>query len=119
MAISMRSLLQTLLGLALASCALAANAQPALQEPADARFLSFAELYRMTVGGEPALQLPSTAEGMQIKLASAAPAAEASPRPLFSFSSAQLPGSSSRGVLLLSGLALAAWVARRRLAVTL
>ena len=121
----MRFLLTALLCLA---CA------PVLGAPArSADFLSFAELYRVTVGGvsvvefaavppQAAAQLPEQSSGYQIRTASLpsaalpafAPAAAAPGAPAFAFSSAWLP-QPSRWLVLLSGLALAAWVARRRL----
>ncbi len=113
----MKSLLQTLFALALAAAAL--PAQAAAYAAPDAEFLSFAELYRMTGGDEPAASLPvpeGAPAAFQVQLAAAEPAARQERAPAFSFSGAAWPEPSSRGLLLFSGLALAAWVARRRLA---
>ena len=115
-----------LLGLALVCIVLAAASGAAAAEtlPADAAFLSFAELYRLTVGA-PAAPAPHEArEGLlPVSVETPAPPVFAvsgpapRPAPAFSFSVAglALPEPSSRWLLLASGLALAAWVARRRL----
>jgi hypothetical protein len=82
------------------------SAPPAL--PAHPALYSFADIYRLTVGGE---QLPqaSSAEGsIRVAAVQPAPAAE------LQFSIVRMP--EPRGwMLLLAGLALAGWVARRRL----
>src|SRR3954469_4174003 len=127
---------------ALSFVALAAIAAPAVGAPArhgvaparNAEYLSFAELYRMTVGGvsvveftdgpvsEPA-QSPAPFPDYQVRVASAEAttvqsAAAAAPA-RYSFSTPVLPEPTSRWLLLLSGLAVAAWVARRRLGYSL
>jgi hypothetical protein len=114
-------------------------AAPATLQPArNAEFLSFAELYRMTVGGigavefgaapsQPtaaAAQSPAQSPEFQVRVASTepqaaavslVPAAPERASASFSFSTPALPEPASRALLFLSALALAAWVARRRL----
>jgi len=103
------------------ACAVPANAAP----PRSSEYLSFAELYRMTVNGVSVIDLNAPAQqpfaeaatqypDYQVRVASAstAPAATA---PRFLFTSPVLPEPSSRWLLLLSGLAVVLWVARRRL----
>ena len=146
---------QILVSLALAGASGAAAAATAA--PADAAYLSFAELYRLTVSGASAVDFgavapePSASQGASAapkgasaapKGASAAPkGASAAPgeyqvRPVstvgawtlaqapqapvatYSISGASLPAA-PRWLLLASGLALAAWVARRRLGYSL
>ncbi len=111
----MKSLLQMLFALALAAAAL--PAQAAAYAAPDAEFLSFAELYRLTVGEQgPLPAVDSAPAAFQVQLAADEPAARQERQPVFSFSGAAWPEPASRGLLLFSGLALAAWVARRRLA---
>ena len=80
---------------------------PAEPGAADPSLYSFADVYRLTVSG--AAPSPAPAQGGGVRLA-AAPASAAEPR--FSISSAQEP---QPWTLILSGLALAGWVAHRRL----
>jgi hypothetical protein len=91
----------------LAGHALATEPLPA------AELYSFNDLYRVTVGAPapygPA-QLPAAAEQpVRVAVVEAAPA-----EPRFSFSVRQLPAP-ERWLLALAGLALAGWVAHRRL----
>src|SRR5258706_16139037 len=116
---------------ALASFALAASGAGACQAAADPALYSFADVYRLTVSGGAAPEFPSS-----YPVGSAAPSAadyqlravssEAQPsRPQFSVAPAPLPAGyvfsigampePERWLLILSGLAAAAWVARRRL----
>ena len=85
--------------------------QPAL--PAHPSMYSFADLYRLTAGGVPARGWPlldAAVPDAPIRVAAAQPA----PAPEAQFSVVRMP--EPRGwLLLLAGLALAAWVARRRL----
>jgi hypothetical protein len=84
------------------------SAQPAT--PAHPSMYSFADVYRLTVSGERLVGLASAAPDAPVRVAAAqsAPAAE------LQFSVVRLP--EPRGwLLLLAGLALALWVARRRL----
>jgi hypothetical protein len=68
---------------------------------------SFTELYRATVGGPPAAAFPSApAPDAPIRVASVQPTAQ------FSISEAREP---RLALLVLSGVAAAVWVARRRL----
>ena len=111
--------MKTLLAIAFAFCALPVTAGENLRSalPAAAPqpgMYSFADVYRLTVSGAaaenlPALVLNTPALNAPARVASAAPApgAEAA----FSIAGVAEP----RGWLLLSGLALALWVARRRL----
>ena len=98
-----------------------------------AETLSFAELYRITVlgastidsgapvlpYGETAAQYPAQIADYQVRVASASTAAAEPMAPRYSFSKAVLPEPSSPWLLLVSGLALALWVARRRLGYSL
>jgi hypothetical protein len=142
---------QLLVCFALAGASGAAAA--ATSAPADAAYLSFAELYRLTVSGSAAVDFaavtpePSASQGASAapQGASAAPqgasrgasaGSEYQVRPVstvsawtlaqapqapvatYSISGASLPAA-PRWLLLASGLALAAWVARRRLGYSL
>ena len=92
--------------------------QPALAAPASvpAALYSFADVYRLTVGGapigfpraKPAAEAVPAQAGIRVAVVEAAGADEAA------FSVRQLPGASS-WLLALAGLALAGWVAHRRL----
>ena len=100
------------IGLMLAGLSAAANgsfqdsAQPAL--PAHPAMYSFADIYRLTVGSAPLPEL--AAAGSPVRVAAAQPGAGSE----LQFSVVRLP--EPRGwMLLLAGLALAGWVARRRL----
>jgi hypothetical protein len=92
------------LGLLLACVVFSASAA----EPLPAQY-SFNDLYRLTVGQAPLGQAQSSAEA-PIRVAMVAVAATAEPR----FTVRQLPAP-QRWLLLLAGLALAGWVAHRRL----
>ena len=99
--------------------------------PAQPSMYSFADVFRLTVAGAPVTdnplaRLPTSAAlaDYQLRVASSEPQQPA--RPLFSIASpAPLPASyvfsigampqPERWLLILSGLAAAAWVARRRL----
>jgi len=98
--------------------------------PAQPSMYSFADVFRLTVAGaaladNPLLRLPKSAAlaDYQLRVASSEPLAArqlfsiASPAPLpasYVFSIGVLP-QPERWLLILSGLAAAAWVARRRL----
>jgi len=107
--------MKTLLAIALALSALHAEAgetfqgslHPATLNPA---MYSFADVYRLTVSGTALSSLPVLAlSDSPIRVAATQPAAA----PEIAFSIAAVP--EPRGWLLLSGLALALWVARRRM----
>ncbi|HWD22610.1 MAG TPA: hypothetical protein VG591_05715 [Burkholderiales bacterium] len=107
--------MKTLLAIAFAFCALPVTAGESTRSalPAAAPqpgMYSFADVYRLTVSGAAAENLPALAlNGAPARVASAVPA----PGAEAAFSIAGVP--EPRGWLLLSGLALALWVARRRL----
>ena len=128
----MRFLPPALFCLALAASAHGAPAPSYVAPARSADYLSFAELYRMTVSGvstvefgadaAPAPQLAGQFAEYQVRVAAAEPQAAApfaaAPESVparFSFSNPVLPEPSSRWLLMLSGLAVAGWVARRRL----
>jgi hypothetical protein len=67
---------------------------------------SFVDLYRLTVAGPAGTLFPVPATDTPVRVATALPAAQ------FSVAEVREP---HLGMLLLSGIALAAWVARRRL----
>jgi hypothetical protein len=96
-----RLLIVSALVLGFAPCASADDAQPALY--------SFADLYRLTVAaGMQEAHFPGAAADPQVRVAARAAALE----PRFTIT----PGPGPRGwVLLIAGLAAAAWVAHRRL----
>ncbi len=106
----MRSLASVLAGLTVCGAA-AAQPAPVLQPPAQTVPYSFADVYRLTVGG-PIVGLP-LAEGdneATIRVAALeAPALE----PRFTVRPVPQPG---KWLMILAGLALAGWVAHRRLA---
>jgi hypothetical protein len=82
------------------------SAQPLL--PAHPALYSFADIYRLTVGGAPLPHAPIADAPLRVAAVQPAPAAE------LQFSVVRMP--EPRGwMLLLAGLALAGWVARRRL----
>ena len=109
--------------IALFCFAVPANAAP----PRNADSLSFAELYRLTVQGvstvEPGATAPEQYSAQsaeyQVRVASLDKSAATPVAPSYSFSAPVLPEPSSRWLLVLSGLALAGWVARRRLGYSL
>jgi len=88
---------------------------------ADPALLSFADLYKLTVSGAP-LPQPTPADPALRPVSTEAPPARyvfttATPAPLaggYAFSIGAMP-EPGRWLLLLSGLAAAGWVARRRL----
>ena|SRR2546423_12130156 len=83
------------------SIAIADDAQPALY--------SFADVYRLTVNGE-VISLAQPATEPQVRVAAVQEALGVEPR----FTISQVPGPKG-WMLLLAGLAAAAWVAHRRL----
>ena len=95
-----RLLIASMFALGLVAGASADDAHPALY--------SFAELYRLAVGGDE-LRFPDVAVEPQVRVAAAQPA-PSEPR----FTITPVPGPRS-WVLVLAGLAAAAWVAHRRL----
>jgi hypothetical protein len=107
--------MKTLAAIALALCALPAAAQESFYGalPAAApqpSMYSFVDVYQLTVSGAALASLPVlTLNDSPMRVAVAAPAAQ--PEASFSIASVGEP----RGWLLLSGFALALWVARRRL----
>ena len=109
--------MKTLIAIALLAAASVVGASESFQgaaqqaAPAHPAFYSFADVYRLTVSGAAPSSLPLVAEGdspMRVAVTQAAPASE------LQFSVVAVP-EPERWLLLLSGLALAAWVARRRL----
>jgi hypothetical protein len=79
--------------------------------PAHPALYSFADVYRLTVSGTALSGFPGTSAGdspIRVAIAQSAPA----PEQQFSIVGA---GEPERWLLLLAGMALAAWVARRRL----
>jgi hypothetical protein len=113
------TLMKTLVAIALVLAALPAAGSSSFHDavqpvlPAHPSMYSFADLYRLTVGGVPGRgwplpDAPIADARMHVAATPAAPAPEAQ------FSVVRMP--QPRGwVLLLAGLALAGWVARRRL----
>ncbi|HEX6267521.1 MAG TPA: hypothetical protein VFZ81_11570 [Burkholderiales bacterium] len=108
------ALMKIFLAIAFVLAAVQAAASASFQEsvhpvlPAHPALYSFDDIYRLTVGGAP-LPDPAMAEA-PIRVAATQPA----PASELQFSVMRLP--EPRGwVLLLAGLALAGWVARRRL----
>ncbi|MGE5640083.1 MAG: hypothetical protein ACM30H_08310 [Clostridia bacterium] len=111
------------IALAGASGAAAASAfAPAAAGPSDASYLSFAELYRLTVSGASSVDFnappASAAEPAAKPVAVSAGAPQAAPASI-SISSLPLPEPSSRWLVLASAAAIVAWVARRRLGYSL
>ena len=94
------------LALLLSLAAFAASAA----EPLPAARYSFNDVYRLTVGQSPNVPWPTQAEAPLRVALSSATAAAAEP----SFTVRHLPAP-QRWLLLLAGLALAGWVAHRRL----
>jgi hypothetical protein len=131
----MKSIRQYSIALLLVACAASAAAVDAAREPAalyaplpaHASLYTFADVFRLTSGGAampeyaPAAAAPGT-QNIPVTLASAAaptqpsPAAPAAAQPqaAYTFSIAAVPRPEP-WLLIVSGLALAAWVARRRL----
>lgn len=106
--------MKTLLATILAFCAMQAGAsetfQGSLQAAPHPAMYSFADVYRLTLSGAALSGLPTLAiSESPVRVAAAQPVAA----PEISFSIAAVP--EPRGWLLLSGLALALWVARRRM----
>jgi hypothetical protein len=124
---SIRQSLASLVLLAFAGSASALDSAPdpaALYAPlpAHASLYTFADVFRLTAGGAAMPEYPPAppAQGTQnipVALSSAAaPAASAAAQPpaTYTFSIGAVPRS-ERWLLIVSGLALAGWVARRRL----
>jgi len=111
--------MKTSFAIAFALCALPAAALESFQSPVHAAaaqrgMYSFADVYQLTVSGAALVDLPALAlNDSPARLAVAAPAAAPAAAPEAAFSIAAV--AEPRGWLLLSGLALALWVARRRL----
>jgi hypothetical protein len=92
-------------------------------EPAGTALYSFADLYRLTVAGGaletshlsvPLRGLDLSGPARQARVAAVSePAAQAGPQAAYVFSIDRMP-EPGRWLLIVSGLALAAWVARRR-----
>jgi hypothetical protein len=131
----MKSIRQSLLSLALLAFAGSAAALESAQDaaalqaplPAHASLYTFADVFRLTAGGAAMPEYPAapTVQGTQntqnipVALASAAEPAPAAPaagqaQAPYTFSIGAVPRP-ARWLLILSGLALAGWVARRRL----
>jgi hypothetical protein len=126
----MKSLRQSLAAFALLAFTSGAQALDPAQDPtvvpallpAHVSLYTFADVYRLSAGGAPMPEYPPAAaaqptQSIPVALASAAsPAAPAAAQPQASyrFSIAAVP-QPERWLLILSGLALAGWVARRRL----
>ena len=106
-----------LIGLAFAVSAAAAGEPASLHSaiaappPAHPPLYSFVDVYRLTVAG-PMAGLPPLETAPDAPILVAAPQAQA-PEPRFSIAAATQP---DKWLLLLAGLALAGWVAHRRLA---
>lgn len=111
------------IGLAFAVSAAAAAGEPpsfhsgiAAQPPAYPPLYSFVDVYRLTVAG-PMAGLPPLETALDAPIRVAAPQAQAPgaqvSEPRFSIAAATQP---DKWLLLLAGLALAGWVAHRRLA---
>jgi hypothetical protein len=93
-------------GLAAADGSFQESAQPA--PPAHPALYSFADIYRLTVGGELFPRVASTEASIRVA------AVQEPQSPDLQFAVVRMP--EPRGwMLLLAGLALAGWVARRRL----
>jgi len=106
----MKLLKLLLLGSALvAGNAMADTALPAHAAPHPALY-SFVDVFRLTVSG-PMGALPAEAAS-ETPIRVAAPQAQAATEPRFSIAAARQP---DKWLLLLAGLALAGWVAHRRL----
>ncbi len=124
----MKFLGQVIVSVALAGAAGAAAASgfAAAAAPADAAYLSFAELYRLTVNGVSTVDFdapgaPAPAAGAEpgvkpvvISVGAPQPAAAS-----VSISPLPLPEATPRWLLLASAAAIVAWVARRRLGYSL
>jgi hypothetical protein len=111
-----------LIGLAFVAFALPAAGEPApfhsgvaAQPPAHPPLYSFADVYRLTLAGPMAVPPPlETATETPIRVAAPQAQAQAqAPEPRFSIAAPRQP---DKWLLLLAGLALAGWVAHRRLA---
>lgn len=113
------SFMKTLfIGLAVAVCAAAAAGEPApfhsgiaAAPSAHPPLYSFVDVYRLTVGG-PIAGLPPLESAVEAPIRVAALQPQA-PEPRFSITASTEPDT---WLLLLAGLALAGWVAHRRLA---
>ncbi|HUQ74981.1 MAG TPA: hypothetical protein VM183_09665 [Burkholderiales bacterium] len=93
-------------------CLAAASASGAAADDARAAFYSFSDLYRLTVNGTlPEVDgYPVATPEPQVRVASA----QAAPATELRFTISPVPGP-GRWMLILAGLAAAAWVAHRRL----
>jgi hypothetical protein len=112
-----------LIGLLLASSgALAAAAPSSFQSeiiavpPTHPAIYSFVDVYRLTVAGPMAGGLPALDTALEAPIRVAAGATLLAAEPRFSISAGRQP---DKWLLLVAGLALAGWVAHRRLAHTL
>jgi hypothetical protein len=96
----------------LVSLCLTLGAAAAAADPMPASMVSFADLYRLTVGDAPgaAPSFAAAAPHAQLRVASLEAPASAAPR----FSVSSTPAS-DRWMLLFAGLAAFGWVAHRRL----
>jgi hypothetical protein len=108
------ALMKILLAIAFALAAGTAAGNASFQEsaqapvPAHPALYSFADIYRLTVGGEMLPRVSATEASIRVA------AVQEAPSPELQFSVVRMP--EPRGwMLLLAGLALAGWVARRRL----
>ena len=107
----MKSFRAFLLWVALAGAAIA-QPQPSTQP--DPAMASFADIYRMTVSGSDPLALEDTVreQATQEAAVRVSSAVQAAPESQFRVTPAREP---ERWLLLVAGLALAGWVAHRRL----
>jgi hypothetical protein len=84
--------------------------------PTHPAMYSFVDVYRLTVAGPMAAGLPAPDSTLEAPIRVAAGATQLAAEPRFSVSRGRQP---DKWLLLLAGLALAGWVAHRRLAHTL
>jgi hypothetical protein len=112
-----------LIGLLLASTGALAAPEPSSFEsetvalpPTHPAMYSFVDVYHLTVAGPMAGGLPSLDSALETPIRVAAGATQLAAGPRFSVSPGRQP---DKWLLLLAGLALAGWVAHRRLAHTL
>lgn len=127
----MKSIRQSLASLALLAFAGSAAALDSAQDPialyaplpAHASLYTFADVFRLTAGGAAMPEYPlAQAQNIQVALPIAAASAQlpstasmaGQPQAAYTFSIGAVP-ERRRWLLILSGLALAGWVARRRL----
>jgi hypothetical protein len=112
-----------LIGLLLASTGALAATEPSSFEsetvalpPTHPAMYSFVDVYRLTLAGPMAGGLPTLDGALEAPIRVAAGATQLAAEPRFSVSPGRQP---DKWLLLLAGLALAGWVAHRRLAHTL